>query len=321
MKILITGAAGFIGSHLAETLLRDGHDVVVIDNLNDYYPQAIKRHNADQIIAQGAKLYTLDLASDDLTDAVKDVEAVFHCAAQPGISSKVSYQTYVRNNLDATYNLLQALRDVKTIKRFVNVATSSIYGSKATSPEDIAAEPISYYGVTKLGAEQLVLAMQRASGFPAVSFRLFSVYGPRERPDKLYPRLIHSIVDGNPFPLYEDSLGHSRSFTYVGDIVKAFITALEHDACVGEIFNIGNNTSILTGEAISIVEGILGKPANTIKMPPRAGDQQQTAAVIDKAQRVLGYHPDTPFSEGIQHMIEWYKSLPDDVRALYKPPA
>ncbi|MCB9461280.1 MAG: SDR family NAD(P)-dependent oxidoreductase [Anaerolineaceae bacterium] len=320
MKILITGAAGFIGSHLAETLLRDGHDVVAIDNINDYYAQAIKRHNADQIIAQGAKLHTLDLATDDLADVVKDVEAVYHCAAQPGISSKVSYQTYVRNNLDATFNLLQALRGVTTIKRFVNVATSSIYGSKATSPEDVAAEPISYYGVTKLAAEQLVMAQQRESGFPSLSFRLFSVYGARERPDKLYPRLIHSIVDGNPFPLYESSLEHSRSFTYVGDVVKAFITALDHDACVGEIFNIGTTTSIKTGAAIAIVEDILGKPANTIKMPRRVGDQQQTAAVIDKAQRILGYHPNTPFREGVTHMIQWYQSLPDDVRALYKPP-
>ncbi|QPC84450.1 SDR family NAD(P)-dependent oxidoreductase [Phototrophicus methaneseepsis] len=319
MKILVTGAAGFIGSHLAETLVRDGHTVVAIDNLNDYYPTAIKHHNANELTRQGVQLFQLDLAEDDLSAAVDGVEAIFHCAAQPGISSKVTYDTYVRNNLGATQNLLQATKSLPTIKRFVNVATSSIYGSKATSPEDIAAEPISYYGVTKLAAEQLVLAQQRESGFPALSFRLFSVYGPRERPDKLYPRLIHSIVDGNPFPLYEDSLGHSRSFTYVGDVVKAFIKALDHDACVGEIFNIGTTASITTGEAISIVEDLLGKKANTVLKPRRIGDQKQTAAVIDKAQRILGYHPDTPFVEGIQHMITWYQGLPADVRALYKP--
>lgn len=319
MKILVTGAAGFIGSQLAETLVANGHDVVVIDNLTDYYATAIKQHNADQLVKQGVSFHNLDLATDDLSSAVDGVEAIFHCAAQPGISSKVSYQTYVRNNLDATQNLLQATKNLPTLKRFVNVATSSVYGSKATSPEDVAAEPISYYGVTKLAAEQLVLAQQRESGFPALSFRLFSVYGPRERPDKLYPRLIHSIIDGNPFPLFEDSLGHSRSFTFVGDVVKAFITALDHDACVGEIFNIGTNDSITTGEAISIVEDLLGKKANTIIRPRRVGDQQQTAAVIDKAQRILGYSPNTPFREGIQHMIAWYQSLPDDVRALYKP--
>jgi nucleoside-diphosphate-sugar epimerase len=318
MKILVSGAAGFIGSHLAEALQREGHQVVGLDNFNDYYAPAIKRHNAQALQAAGCEVVEANLATDDLKPYLAGVEVVYHCAAQPGISSTTAFDIYMRNNLLATQNLAQASQDAASLAMFVNVATSSIYGLVATASEDRAPAPVSYYGVTKLAAEQLVMSYFRQKGrFPATSFRLFSVYGPRERPDKLYPRLIHSIVDGVPFPLFANSLHHKRSFTFVGDIVTALVKALQTEACIGEIVNLGTPESISTGQAIQIVEDLTGQRAKYVEKPARAGDQQETAAVIEKAEKLLGYHPATPFAEGIRSEIEWFKSLPDDVRPFY----
>jgi len=317
MKILVTGAAGFIGSQLAEALLQQGHQVIGIDNFNPYYAPAIKRYHAQQISAAGCELLELDLASDDLRPYVEGVEVVYHPAAQPGISSSIPFRTFADNNINATQNLLEALTAAASVKLFVNIATSSIYGATALGSEESVPAPISHYGVTKLAAEQLVMAAYRHHRFPATSLRLFSVYGPRERPDKLYPRVIHSILDGVPFPLYANSLNHKRSFTFVGDVVKALLLALRTEACIGEIINVGTTESISTGQAIETVERIMGKRAVYLEKPPRIGDQEQTAAVIEKAERILGYHPDTPFSEGICSEIEWLKSMPPDLRACY----
>jgi nucleoside-diphosphate-sugar epimerase len=192
---------------------------------------------------------------------------------------------------------------------FVNVATSSVYGYHATEPETAAPQPASYYGVTKLAAEQLVMAYQRDQGFPACSLRLFSVYGERERPDKLYPRLIRSILTGEPMPLYEGSREHSRSFTYVGDVVQGFMRVLDHPAVAGEIINIGSDEEITTGAAIDIVQEVMGQEANFEMKPPRPGDQLRTSAVIDKARTLLGYEPATSFRAGIQHEIDWLRAM------------
>ena len=160
--------------------------------------------------------------------------------------------------------------------------------------------------MTKLAAEQLALAAQRDAGFPACSFRLFSVYGPRERPDKLYPRLIHSILEDEPFLLFDGSEQHQRSFTYVGDIVDGLLAALSHtDRCIGEIFNLGIETAITTGEGIRIVERIIGRPARIERRPPRPGDQTRTQANIAKARAVLGYNPVTPPEVGLAEAVRW----------------
>jgi UDP-glucuronate 4-epimerase len=308
MNILVTGAAGFIGSHLAERLVDLGHTVRGLDCLTDYYSRALKELNREVLRRKGVAVLPLDLAVDDLSEAIEDVEVVFHSAAQPGISATVTFETYVRNNITATYRLIDAVKDVSSLRGFVYLSTSSVYGAVATGSEESEPKPTSYYGVTKLAAEQLVLAHTRDKGFPACSLRLFSVYGPRERPDKLYPKLIRGLLEDKPVPLFEGCESHRRSYTYVGDIIDGLVSVLDNwDRCVGEIFNIGTDTSITTGEGIRIVEEIVGRPVRADRKPRRAGDQQETHANIEKARRILGYNPTTAPGEGLERSVEWYR--------------
>jgi nucleoside-diphosphate-sugar epimerase len=308
MNILVTGAAGFIGSHLAERLVKLGHVVGGLDCLTDYYARALKELNVEQAKKAGVEFLSLDLAEDDLGPAVARVDFIFHLAAQPGISATTTFETYMRNNITATYRLAQAAQKSDALRGFINIATSSVYGADATGDETTECKPASYYGVTKLAAEQLVMAYAREQGFPACSLRLFSVYGPRERPEKLYPKLIRCILEERPFPLHDGSEEHVRSYTYVGDIVDGLIAAMQHfDACNGEILNIGTDVCITTAEGIKTVEEIIGKPANLPLIPKRPGDQLKTHANIDKARRLLGYNPSTTAREGLEKAVAWYE--------------
>jgi UDP-glucuronate 4-epimerase len=307
MKILVTGAAGFIGSHLSETLKDMGHDVSGIDNFNPYYKPQLKELNAAHLQRKGIHIHKADLTEDDLMVPSKDAEIVFHLAAQPGISSTTPFENYLRNNFVSTYRLLEALKYSSNLKLFVNISTSSVYGAHATEDESSAPKPTSHYGVTKLAAEQLALSYYRDKDLPVASARLFSVYGERERPEKLYPKLIDAILKDKPFPLYEGSEHHLRSYTYVGDIVTG-LTAIMRKASesLGEIFNIGSDTAITTGEGIRIVEEVIGKKALIDVKPKRAGDQKETHANITKAREVLGYVPATTPQEGLKREVEWF---------------
>jgi len=279
-----------------------------LDSFTDYYCQELKRCNAQEVLAKGIPLHEIDLATDSLDKVLDQVEVIYHLAAQPGISSTTSFETYVRNNIVATHKLLLASQEIKTIRCFVNVSTSSVYGKHATDSEESAAQPTSYYGVTKLAAEQLVLSFQRDKDFPTCSLRLFSVYGPRERPEKLYPKLIHSILSGTECVLFEGSRRHSRSFTFIDDILAGFLAILNHiEIAIGEIFNIGSDIELTTGEAIEIVERLMGRKARFKLLPPRPGDQLRTHANIDKARSLLGYQPITRPEVGFQSEIDWYK--------------
>ncbi len=308
MRILVTGAAGFIGSHLAEKLVAAGHSVVGVDCFTDYYSIDLKELNARDIVESGVSLQRLDLAKDSLADLVNGVEVVYHVAAQPGISATTAFETYAKNNLFATQRLLEAVKGSPRFKCFINIATSSVYGAHATDSEETPPKPTSYYGVTKLAAEQLVLAYQRDQGLPACSLRLFSVYGERERPDKLFPLLIRGLLEDREVPLYEGCEEHLRSFTYVGDIVDGFTGVLGNlDRCIGEIFNIGTDTAATTGEGIRTVEEIVGKKVKVARKPPRPGDQLKTHANIGKARRVLGYNPTTTLREGLEREVAWFR--------------
>jgi UDP-glucuronate 4-epimerase len=308
VDILVTGAAGFIGSHLAERLVAAGHAVRGLDCLTDYYARALKELNVAALEKKGIAVLPLDLAQDDLAAAVEGVDVVFHLAAQPGLSARTPFETYARNNLTATYRLLEAVVGTPSLRGFVYISTSSVYGIDATGSEATEPRPTSYYGVTKLAAEQLALAYARERRLPACSLRIFSVYGPRERPEKLYSKLIRCIFEDRPFPLYEGSQEHLRSFTYVGDIVEGMLAVLSNlDRCAGEILNLGSETAITTAEGIRTVEEIIGKRARMVPQPKRPGDQLRTHANIGKARKLLGYAPTTLPREGLAKQIDWYR--------------
>lgn len=312
MKILITGAAGFIGSHTAERLQSLGHQVIGWDNFSNYYDVALKEHTAKQLEAQGVLMQRVDLVKDDLASVwPADVAFVFHFAAQPGISQTSTFESYLNNNFIATQRLLSVLEELEKPPYVVNMATSSVYGLVATKDESAAPEPASWYGVTKLAAEQLVMAYVRRGFIKGTSLRLYSVYGPRERPDKLYTRLIDCGLNQKEFTLFQGSEAHRRSFTYVGDIVTGIVAVLDAaQACNGEIINLGSDQEHSTGEGIETVECLLGRKISKKIMPPRPGDQYRTLAVIDKAKRLLNYRPNTSLEVGLRAQLEWFKTLP-----------
>lgn len=309
MRILVTGAAGFIASHLCEKLVALGHEVVGLDNFNDYYSPALKEMNAKDLEAKGVSIFRVDL-NDDLSKVFeKPYDYIYHLAAQPGISSDTTLEEYVRNNIYATQNLLDAVLAYNpNLKSFVNIATSSVYGIEATVDETIPAQPVSFYGSTKLAAEQLVLGLQRLGKLKACSIRLYSVFGPRERPEKLYTKLIENLYNDKPFPLFEGSVKHERSFTYVGDIVDGLAAIIgKEDAVDGEIINLGTDEVNTTQDGITAVEQIMHKTLIIDNKPPRKGDQQRTAAVIDKAKKLLNYEPKVTLKQGLEEQVKWYK--------------
>ena len=310
MQIVVTGAAGFVGSHLCERLAALNYNVVGVDSFSDHYPVWMKERNARELADAGVRVERLDLACDKLEGALADAEIVFHLAAQPGIAARVPPDAYVRNNLVATRALLEACASCKRRPFLVNISTSSVYGRRATAEETAEPEPISYYGETKLAAEQLALTYWRERRLPVCSMRLFSVYGPRERPEKLYMKLTSSILQGEEFPLYDGSLHHKRAYTFVDDAVAGLLAVLDHrDRCVGEIFNIGSDIETTTRRGIEIVEEILSQKARLRILPPRPGDQTHTRANIDKAKTILGFAPNTGLEDGLNTQITWCKKL------------
>lgn len=310
MNILVTGAAGFIGSHTAERLQSLGHNVFGVDNFSDYYDVHLKKLNAKAIENKGVKVLTLDLRTSNLIEELpNNIDYIFHFSAQPGISSTSTFEDYFSNNIIATKNLIDYALQLPSFKLFVNIGTSSIYGLEATFPEDVAPKPASFYGVTKLAAEQLVLQKSREKQMKSCSLRLYSVIGPRERPEKMYTKLIDLGLKGESFPLFEGSDKHLRSFTYVGDIVDGVVSVLGKESIVdGEIINLGTEVEHTTQEGIEAVEEVLGKSIKINIIPKRAGDQLRTKANIDKAKKLLGYNPQTTLLESVKQQVDWYKA-------------
>ena len=310
MKILVTGAVGFIGSHTAERLQKMGHEVVGVDNFNDYYSLDLKQLNEKALNEKGITVLKLDLREiTDINKLPKDINYIFHYAAQPGISSTSTFEDYFTNNVIATKNLIDYALQLDDLKLLVNIGTSSIYGLEATFPEDVAPKPASHYGVTKLTAEQLVLQKSREQQFKSCSLRLYSVIGPRERPEKMYTKLIACGLNGEAFPLYEGSDKHLRSFTYVGDIVDGVVSVIgNEDKVNGEIINLGTEVEHTTQDGIDAVEKVLGKPIKINVIAKRAGDQLRTKANIDKARKLLNYNPKTTLLESVEKQVEWYKA-------------
>ncbi len=310
MNILVTGAAGFIGSHMAEKLALLGHKVTGADNLSNYYSRELKLENINSLQKNNVEFIEIDLRDAEQYNRLsKNYEYVFHFAAQPGLSETSTFYDYLSNNVSATHELIEFSRQCSNINLFVNIATSSVYGLDATKNETAVAQPVSFYGVTKLAAEQMVLAACRNNSLQACSLRLYSVYGPRERPDKLYTKLIRSALFNEPFTLIEGSLQHKRSFTFISDIVEGVLQVMGKEKQVNnEIFNIGTDVQHTTAEGIETVEKLTGKKINFKMMPPRPGDQTTTKAVIDKARQVLNYDPVISLSDGVQQQINWFET-------------
>ncbi|WP_298236966.1 NAD-dependent epimerase/dehydratase family protein [uncultured Algibacter sp.] len=309
MNILITGAAGFIGSHTAERFKQLGHRVIGVDNFSPYYDVYLKKRNAEVLKNQDIRIIELDLRTDSLIELLPNkMDCIIHFSSHPGISKTSTFSDYLTNNVNATQNLLNWAIGLKNRPYFINIATSSIYGLEATLSEDQAPFPVSWYGVTKLAAEQLVLSYVRKKELKGTSLRLYSVYGPRERPDKLYTKLLDCGINNKEFSLYEGSEKHLRSYTYVQDIIDGIVSVFgKEELCNGEIFNLGTEVENTTARGIQIIEELLNVKIKKKISPPRQGDQLRTKANINKARKVLNYNPTTKLKEGLRAQLNWFK--------------
>ena len=295
MKYVVTGAAGFIGSHLVEALRAGGHEVDAIDCFTDYYDPARKEENA-----AGLGVSRLDLVEDELDFG--DADGVFHLAGQPGVRSFGSvFADYVRHNVLATQRVLEAAAGA----RVVLASSSSIYGEAETypTPEDTPPRPLSPYGITKLAAEHLARAYATSFGRDTVVLRYFTVYGPRQRPDMALERIVEALAAGTPFELYGDG-SQSRSFTYVADAVAATIAAMER-APAGAVYNVGGGEEATMREAIATLERISGRRLDLRPGPPAAGDVRRTSADVSRIRADLGWAPRVRLEDGLREQWSW----------------
>ncbi len=297
MRYVVTGAAGFIGSQLAEKLLDSGHDVVAVDCFTDYYGPALKEENS-----AGLDVVRLDLAEENLDLA--GVDGVFHLAGQPGVRSFGDvFEEYVRRNLLASRRVFETAAAAGT--RVVFASSSSIYGDaeQYPTPEETEARPISPYGITKLGCEQLAYAYAQGFGLDAVVLRYFTFYGPRQRPDMALARIVAALARGSTFELYGDGL-QSRSFTYVADGIDATIAAMER-APAGTVYNVGGGEEATMHEAIGTLERVSGRTLDLVERPAAAGDVRRTSADVTRIERDLGWRATTSLKDGLQAQWEW----------------
>ena len=300
MRYVVTGAAGFIGSHLAEALLAAGHDVVGVDSYTDYYERSRKERNA-----AGLDVLELDLADAPLEPVLAEADGVFHLAGQPGVRASwgESFGLYLRRNVLATQRLFEAAAAAGV--RVVFASSSSVYGDAERYPtaEEVAPQPISPYGITKLACEQLGHAIGRWQGLDAVVLRYFTVYGPRQRPDMAFTAMLEALARGDSFRLFGDGSA-ARSFTYVGDAVAATVSAMERGRG-GEVYNVGGGDEATMNEAIALAERISGRSLDVERVAAATGDVRRTKADVSKAAAELGWSPGTSLEAGMQAQWRW----------------
>ena len=307
MKALVTGAAGFIGSHLAERLIAAGATVTGIDCFTDYYPRELKERNLAGLRgASGFRLVESALADADLSTLLDGVTHVFHLAAQAGARQSwgQDFRVYTVNNVEATQILLEACVG-RPIERLVYASSSSVYGDSAPLPmrEDARPQPVSPYGVTKLAAEQLCHLYWVNHGVPAVALRYFTVYGPRQRPDMGFYRFLVSVTRNEAVPQFGD--GHqTRDFTFVADAVSATVAAATRGA-PGAVYNIGGGSRVELREVFDLIRQITGRPLRVDRMQAQHGDMRDTYADTSRAHDELAYAPDATLEQGLRAQYEW----------------
>ena len=312
MKTLVTGAAGFVGSHTCEALLRQGHEVRGVDVLSDYYDPSLKEANLGLLQDHAAfDFQRRDLADAELDELLDGVEVVYHLAAQPGVRSswQDGFATYVQNNVLVTQRLLEAARN-SAVRRFVYASSSSVYGRAASYPttEDAPTRPFSPYGVTKLAAEHLCSLYADNWGVPTVSLRYFTVYGPRQRPDMAMNKFISAALDGREIPVYGDG-EQLRDFTFVEDVVAANLAAGNSaDVPPGSVINVAGGGSITVNELIELLQTTVGRPVRRAEQPSQPGDVRQTGGTIELAGRLIGWQPQVSVAEGLARQVAWQQS-------------
>jgi len=311
MKALVTGAAGFIGSHLTAALLDRGAEVVGIDCFTDYYPRPIKEANLGENASRpGFSFVEARLQDADLQALLDDVTHVFHLAAQAGVRKSWGrdFQIYTSHNVDASQRLLEACVN-RPIHRFVYASSSSLYGDNVAIPmrEDALPQPVSPYGVTKLAAEQLGYLYFVNHGVPATALRYFTVYGPRQRPDMAFHKFIRAAIEGAPITLFSDG-EQTRDFTFVADAVAATVAAGDRGV-PGRAYNVGGGSRVSMNQVIDLIGRIAGRPLDVRREPAQKGDMRDTYADTSLARADLGFAPTVTLEQGIEAEYRWLSSV------------
>jgi nucleoside-diphosphate-sugar epimerase len=312
MHALVTGAAGFVGTHLTKRLRDEGHDVIGLDSFTDYYDVGLKRANADAAIRAGAIFIEGDLNVIELNGILDGVDVIFHLAGQPGVRSSwgTEFSTYTYCNIEATQRLLEASRRSRTLRRLVYASSSSVYGDAERYPtsERDRPQPLSPYGVTKLAAEHLCGLYAASFGVPTVSLRYFTVYGPGQRPDMAFTRFAKAAVRGDEITVY-GSGEQIRDFTFVDDVVEANLLAATRDVLPGTVLNVAGGSHTSVNEVLKVFEVLAGSKLSVTRVEAIAGDVQRTGGDTAAIRSVLGWQPTVNLREGIARQFDWAAEL------------
>lgn len=312
MNILVTGCAGFIGSHLCEYLVKLGHRVIGIDNFDDFYDKSIKIDNISNLLKHPHfQLYYTDIRhSKELLDIKEEVDMLIHLAAKAGVRPSIKNpKDYIHTNIEGTQNVLEFIKR-KKIKKYIFASSSSIYGNNKKIPfkeNSLCDNPISPYAFTKKSCEMLNHTYHHIYHTDIINLRFFTVFGPRQRPDLAINKFAELISNNKPIPMYGDGSSF-RDYTYISDIVSgisAAVTYLSAKSNVYETINLGNNSPISLKDMISVIAEELGMNYTILELPPQQGDVNKTLADISKAERLLGYKPQVDFREGVKNFIDW----------------